>query len=65
MSEPQRRLSVYDGSTLIGSAVGASHWRAFDARGNGLPVEFKAAVAAVNLSCPSPFVADARMDHGT
>ena len=67
MSEkPPRSISIYDSRTLVGSVIGDDNtWRAFDPRGNPLPGEFnsmKAAVAALNLSCPSPCVADAPMD---
>jgi hypothetical protein len=67
MSEAQpRSISIYDGRDLIGSVASAGRdWRAFDARGNQLRGDFKsvkAAAAAVNVSCPSPCVADARMD---
>jgi hypothetical protein len=68
MPNPERGIAVYDGRNLLGNVAGAEHeWRAFDARGNPLRGKFKsmkAAVAAINLSCPSPCVADARMDNG-
>lgn len=69
MPEAQpRTISIYSGRDRIGHVTGAEKdWRGFDARGNPIKGKFKsqnAAVAAVNLSCPSPCVADARMDGG-
>ena len=58
-----RHLTVYSGRDLVGSVAGARRdWRAFDARDNQLPGQFrslKAAIAAVNMSLPCSCVCDA------
>lgn len=60
-------LSLYDGRDLVGVVIDhGDRCEAFMATGARLG-EFKtrkAAIAAINLSCPGSCVADARMDNG-